>query len=52
MDQLEARRQSVSGVNIDEELLLMEQFQRSFEVAARFTQTLTAVNETLMELAR
>jgi flagellar hook-associated protein FlgK len=52
MEQLEARRQSVSGVNIDEELLLMENFQRSFEVAARFTQTLSAVNDVLMNLTR
>jgi flagellar hook-associated protein FlgK len=52
LSQLEARRQAVSGVNIDEELLLMEQFQRSFEVATRFTQTLAEINQTLVELGR
>jgi hypothetical protein len=52
LDQLEARRLSVSGVNLDEELLMMESFQRSFEVAARYTQTLSEVTQTLMDLLR
>jgi flagellar hook-associated protein 1 FlgK len=50
LDQLEARRLAVSGVNLDEELLAMETFQRSFEVAARYTQTLSEVTQTLMDL--
>jgi flagellar hook-associated protein FlgK len=52
LDQLESRRLAVSGVNLDEELLLMETFQRSYEVAARYTQTLSEVTESLMELVR
>ncbi len=46
--QLEAQRQSISGVDPNEELVHMLQFQRSFQMSARY---LTAVNDTLEELA-
>jgi len=52
MESLQARRDSISGVNIDEELLAMEQFQQAYQVAGRFLQTMQDVNETLMNLVR
>lgn len=45
--QLTAERESVSGVNPDEELVHMLEFQRMFQTAARF---LSSVNETLDEV--
>ena len=39
MEQIENQRQSVAGVNLDEELANMLQFQRSFNAAARVLNT-------------
>ncbi|NRA94623.1 MAG: hypothetical protein HRU14_00285 [Planctomycetes bacterium] len=47
---LEARREEISGVNIDEELLQMERFQQMYAVAARFLQTVQEVNDILINL--
>ena len=44
LDDVRAARGAVSGVNIDEELTLLLQYQRSYEAAAR---VLTAVDEML-----
>jgi flagellar hook-associated protein FlgK len=44
---LEVERQSISGVDPNEELLRLLQYQRSFQMSARF---LTVVNETLQDL--
>jgi flagellar hook-associated protein 1 FlgK len=44
---LETERQSISGVDPNEELVHMLQFQRSFQMAARY---ITAVNQALDEL--
>ncbi len=52
LDQAQNRLQSVSGVNIDEELLNLEAYQKSFEVAARFAQTMAEVSDTLVNLVR
>jgi flagellar hook-associated protein 1 len=46
---LETERQSISGVNPDEELLRLVQFQRAYQMSARF---LAVVDETLDELLR
>lgn len=50
LDSLQARRDEVSGVNIDEELLQMERFQQLYSVAARFLQTVQEVNDILINL--
>ncbi|MSR75879.1 MAG: flagellar hook-associated protein FlgK [Planctomycetes bacterium] len=52
MESLEAKRESESGVNLDEELLLMEQFQQLYQVAGRYLQTMQEVNDTLLDMAR
>jgi flagellar hook-associated protein 1 FlgK len=44
---LQAQQQSISGVDPNEELVKLLQFQRSFQMSAKF---LTVVNETLAEL--
>ena len=41
---IDAARDSVSGVNLDEEMTSMLQFQHAYDAAARF---LTAVDQTL-----
>jgi hypothetical protein len=46
--QLEAQRESVSGVNVDEEMVQLLQFQRGFEAAARFLTTVDSLIETLI----
>ncbi len=46
--QLEAQRESVSGVNLDEEMIRLIQYQRGFEAAARFLTTVDAMIETLI----
>ena len=48
-DRLDAERQSVSGVDANEELVKMVEFQRAFQLASRY---INAVNETLDELFR
>ncbi len=47
MNSLVARRDSISGVNTDEELLNIERYQQSYQAAARF---LSVVNETQNDL--
>ena len=46
---LEAERQSISGVDPNEELDKLLQYQRSFQLSSRF---LGVVNDTLQELLR
>lgn len=48
-DRLEAERQSISGVDSNEELVILLQFQRSFQMAARY---ISVVDETLSDLMR
>ena len=45
--QLQAQQQSIAGVDPNEELIQMLNFQRSFQAAARY---LSAVNDTLNDL--
>ncbi|XID96182.1 flagellar hook-associated protein FlgK [Paenibacillaceae bacterium WGS1546] len=44
VDQVESRRQSVSGVSLDEEMSNMVKFQHAYNAAARF---MTSIDETL-----
>jgi flagellar hook-associated protein FlgK len=52
LDQLLADREAVSGVNIDEELLDMERYQKSYEAAARFLSVAQEMMDTLINLGR
>jgi len=49
---LEAQRQAVSGVNIDEEAINMLKFQRSFQGAARFITVVDELMSTVIGLVR
>ncbi len=49
MSQLEAQRQSISGVNVDEELANMMRYQRSFQAAAKILSVLDQTTEELIK---
>ncbi len=46
--QLEAQSQSISGVNVDEEMVFLIQYQRGYEAAARFLNTVDGLLDTLI----
>ncbi|MDZ4772654.1 MAG: flagellar hook-associated protein FlgK [Planctomycetota bacterium] len=50
MASLDARRQSISGVNVDEELIDFERYQQAYSAAARFLSVVNQVQEELMRL--
>lgn len=50
--QLESTRDSVSGVDPNEELLLMLEYQRAFQAASRFVSTVDATLDDLLNLIR
>jgi flagellar hook-associated protein 1 FlgK len=49
--QLAALRESVSGVSLDEEAMMMMKFQRAYEANARYFQAIDSAINTLMSLA-
>ena len=52
MRHLEAERESVSGVNLDEEMLDMVRYQQSFDAAARFLSTVQELTQSLINIGR
>ena len=50
MQSLELRREQVSGVNVDEELVDLLQFEQAFEAASRYINTLNQLNDELLNL--
>lgn len=52
MAQLTAERESISGVNIDEEMVDMMRFQQSYEAAARFLAVAQEMTDTLINIGR
>ncbi|MBL8858725.1 MAG: flagellar hook-associated protein FlgK [Planctomycetes bacterium] len=50
MNGLESRRQSISGVNVDEELIDFERFQQAYAAAARFLSVVSNLQDELMRL--
>jgi flagellar hook-associated protein 1 FlgK len=50
LDSLVARRDSLSGVNVDEELLNLERYQQSYQAAARFLSVVNTVQNDLMQI--
>ena len=50
MDSLTQRREATSGVNVDEELTHMIQFQQSFGAAAQYIQVVNTTNNELLHL--
>lgn len=51
LDHLESLRQSISGVNLDEEMVSMVQYQRGYEAAARVIRAIDDMLDTLMRYA-
>lgn len=47
---LEARYEGISGVNLDEELLLMQEYEQLYAAAARYLQVMQEVNDVLATL--
>ncbi|MFW5931068.1 MAG: flagellar hook-associated protein FlgK, partial [Desulfosalsimonas sp.] len=52
MDQLENRRESVSGVSLEEEMMDLVKFQRGFEASSKFVQTIDEMMMTILDLKR
>jgi flagellar hook-associated protein 1 FlgK len=52
VDTLESNRQSVSSVNIDEEMINLIKFQRAFEASSRLVRAYDEVAQTLIQLGR
>jgi flagellar hook-associated protein 1 FlgK len=48
MNYLRQLRESISGVNLDEELSNMIRFQKGYEAAARFITTVNSMLDTLI----
>lgn len=48
LQQLVSQKQSFSGVNLDEEMVLMIQFQRGFEASARFVSAADQILDTII----
>ena len=47
---LEQQREQVSGVNVDEELVKMIEYEQTYQAAARFLQVVGQLNDTVMAL--
>lgn len=49
---IEAQREAVSGVNLDEEMIELVKYQQAFEAASRFINTVNELTETVINLGR
>jgi flagellar hook-associated protein 1 FlgK len=49
-DTLRGQSLSISGVNIDEEVIRMISFQRAYQATARYVSTVSSMLETLINL--
>jgi len=50
LTQLDGRRQSISGVNVDEEALDLMKFQRAFEASSRIIQTYNEIYQNIINM--
>ncbi|MEM6571691.1 MAG: flagellar hook-associated protein FlgK [Planctomycetota bacterium] len=50
MASLESQREAVSGVNVDEELVKMIQYEQNYSAAAQFLQVVNQLNDTILAL--
>jgi flagellar hook-associated protein 1 FlgK len=49
-DSLQSRREQTSGVNMDEELVNMLQFQQSFTAASRYVTVVNSTNDEILRM--
>ena len=47
---LDARRQEVSGVNVDEELVDLVRFEQAYSASARYIQTMQQIGDTILSI--
>ena len=47
---LENRRQEISGVSIEEEMINTMRFQQAFQASAKYISVISELNQTLMQL--
>lgn len=52
LNQLDARKESISGVNLDEEMAYMMQYQRAYQAAATMITTLDEMIQTILSMKR
>jgi len=52
LSQTQARRESTSGVNVDEEMIKLIQFQRAFEASSLLVRTGDAMYQSLLEMVK
>jgi flagellar hook-associated protein 1 FlgK len=52
MEQIESLRESVSGVNTDEEMIALMKFQRAYQAGLRVIETADAMLGELLNMAR
>lgn len=52
LSQIQARREAVSGVNVDEEMTKLIQFQRAFEASSMLVRSADEMYQALIEMAR
>lgn len=50
LNSLEEQREQVSGVNVDEELVKMIEYEQTYQAAARFLQVVGQLNDTVLAL--
>jgi flagellar hook-associated protein 1 FlgK len=50
MDNLEMRKESITGVSLDEELINLSKYQNSYEAAAKVLSTINELIETILEM--
>ena len=50
LSSLEAQREEVSGVNVDEELVKMIQYEQAYSAAAQFLQVINQMNDEVLAL--
>jgi flagellar hook-associated protein 1 FlgK len=51
VDSLESKRQSISGVSLDEEAADLARWQQSFDAAARYLQAVNRLTEISLSIA-
>jgi flagellar hook-associated protein 1 FlgK len=52
LSQTQARRESTSGVNVDEEMIKLIQFQRAFEASSLLVRTGDSMYQSLLEMVK
>ncbi len=52
LDNIELRKESITGVNLDEELIQLTKFEQSYEAAARVLKTVEELTDTILDLVQ